>query len=170
MGVIRNAVRKRGYSVRGMTPRNHQLLARGTRYSAIPVMSHQGILDVCLFEGSVNGERFEGFVKNTLLPTLKPFNCVNEHSVVILDNASIHHVSGVADLIQNQAGAKLLFLPPYSPDLNPLEEVFSEVKSIMKKHSTLFQVSNSPRVLLSIAFSMVTQTDCRHFIGHSGYY
>ena len=90
--------------------------------------------------------------------------------MVILDNASIHHVSGVADLIQNQAGAKLLFLPPYSPDVNPLEEVFSEVKSIMKKHSTLFQVSNSPRVLLSIAFSMVTQTDCRHFIGHSGYY
>ena len=94
---------------------------------------------------------------------------MNEHSVVILDNASIHHVSGVADLIENQAGAKLLFLPPYSPDLNPLEEVFSEVKGIMKKNSALFQTTNSPRILLSVAFNMVTQTDCKHFITQSGY-
>ena len=92
------------------------------------------------------------FIETTIFPVLQPFNWVNPHSVVILDNASIHHVQGVIDLIEIQAGAKLVFLPPYSPDLNPIEEVFSQVKSIMKQNDSLFQVSSSPRVLLSMVF------------------
>ena len=75
-----------------MTPQNHRLLAQGTRYSAIPVLSLEGILDVCLFEGNVNGERFEEFIRDTLLPILKPFNYVNKHSVVILENPYIMSV------------------------------------------------------------------------------
>ena len=123
----RNTLRKRGYSIRGITPEDHRLLVRGVRYSAVPVMSLDGIHDLCIFEGNVNGVRFEKFVRSCLLPVLQPFNWVNKHSVVILDNASIHHVDQVVDLIEN-TGARLLFLPPYSPDLNPLEEVFSKVK------------------------------------------
>ena len=68
-------------------------------------------------------------------------------SVVIMDNASIHHVEGARQLIEDQVGARLLFLPPYSPDLNPLEEVFSQIKSIMKKNDALFQVCSAPRAL-----------------------
>ncbi len=165
----RNCLRKRAYSARGMTPQDHQLLVRGTRYSAIPIMSMDGIHDVTLFEGNVNGERFESFVRNCLLPILKPFNWTNKHSVVVMDNASIHHIDSIVDLIQNQAGARLVFLPPYSPDLNPLEEVFSQVKSIVKKNCSLFQISSSPRVLLSLAFTMVTSEDCKSYITHSGY-
>ena len=132
-------------------------------------MSVDGIHDVVLFEGNVNGTRFEDFVKNCLLPVLQPFNWVNKHSVLILDNASIHHVDNVVKLIEDQAGARILFLPPYSPDLNPLEEAFSQVKSIMKKNHRLFQSCRLPRVLLSIAFSMVTVEDCKSYITHSGY-
>lgn len=120
-----NCLRKYGYGVRGITPQDHRLLVRGVRYSAIPVMSLEGIHDVCLFEGNVNDEVFENFVRNCPLPILKPFNWVNKHSVVILNNASIHHVNGVVNPIETQARARLLFLPPYSPDLNPLEEAFS---------------------------------------------
>ena len=94
-----------------------------------------------MFVGSVNGERFKDFIRNCLLPILQPYNGVNPLSVVIMDIASIHHVTGIADLIENQAGACLLFLPPYFPDLNPLEEVFSQVKSIMKQNDCLFQVT-----------------------------
>ncbi len=83
-----------------------------------------------------------------------------------MDNASIHHTEGVTDLIETQAGARLIFLPPYSPDLNPAEEVFSQVKSVMNQ---LFQVTRMPRVLLAMAFSMVTREDCLQFISHSGY-
>ena len=132
-------------------------------------MSLEGIHDVYLAEGTVNGERFQEFIKTTLFPVLQPFNWINPHSVVILDNAAIHHVQGVIDLIENQAGAKLIFLPPYSPDLNPIEEVFSQVKSIMKQNDSLFQISNSPRVLLSMAFSAVSQADCLGFVTHAGY-
>lgn len=165
----RHSIRKWGYSLRGMPPRDHRLLVRGTRYSAIPVMSLQGIHDVYLTEGTMNGERFEEFVRTILLPILNPFNWTNYHSVVIMDNASIHHVEGVIDLIENQAGARLIFLPPYSPDLNPSEEVFSQVKSIMKQNDALFQATSAPRALLTLAFGMVTKEDCVKFITHSGY-
>lgn len=90
-------------------------------------------------------------------------------SVVIMDNASIHHVDGVRDIIENQAKARLVFLPPYSPDLNPLEEVFSQVKRVMKQNHSLFQVTSLPRVLLCLAFCSVTKEDCAKYIAHSGY-
>ena len=88
------------------------------------MISTDGIHDVFIGEGTMNGERFTKFVRNVLLPHLNPFNSVNPRSVVIMDNASIHHVDQVVDLIERQAGAKVCFLPPYSPDLNPAEGVF----------------------------------------------
>ena len=92
----RNCMRKRGYSLRGMTPKDHRLMVRGTCYSAIPVMSLDGIHNVYLAEGNMNGEKFATFVRSCLLPVLQPFNYTNPHSVVILDNASIHHVEGIS--------------------------------------------------------------------------
>ena len=166
---LRNSLRKRAYSVRGITPRDHRLLIRGTRYSAIPIVSLRGISDVYIFEGVVNGERFEDFLRRCLAPFVQPFNWINSHSVIIMDNASIHHVQAVTDLIENQMGARLLFLPPYSPDLNPAEEVFSKVKYIMKQNQDVFQACSEVRVLLATAFSMVTQEDCTSYIQHSGY-
>ena len=75
----RNSIRKFGYSLRGMHPVDHRLLVRGVRYSAVPVMSATGIHDLYLAEGSVNGERFEYFVRTCLLPVLLPnkssFHC-----------------------------------------------------------------------------------------------
>ena len=59
----RNIIRKRGYSLRGITPRDHRLLIRGTRYSAIPVMPAEGIHNVCLVGSTVDGDTFEAFVK-----------------------------------------------------------------------------------------------------------
>ena len=164
----RNSTRKYGYSVRGVHPVDHRLLIRGTRYSAIPVMSMQGIHDVFLAEGSVNGERFEFFIRNYLIPVLMPFNGINPLSVVILDNASIHHVQLNVQLIES-AGAKVLFLPPYSPDLNPLEPVFGKVKTILKENDPIFQTTSTPRLLLALAFTMVTPEDCFNFSKHCGY-
>ena len=119
----RNTIRKYGYSIRGRPLCDQRLLVRGTRYSAIPIVSLSGIHDVYLAEGTMNGDRFVHFLRVCLLPNLLPFNGVNPRSVVIMDNASIHHVEEVRDLIEVQAGAKLLFLPPYSPDLNSAEGI-----------------------------------------------
>ena len=131
-------------------------------------MSMEGVHDVYLSEGNVNGEVFARFVRRYLLPVLQPFNWVNKHSVVIMDNAAIHHINEVESLIENH-GSRLLFLPPYSPDLNPLEEVFSQVKRTLKKNDALFQSTSTPRILLTMAFSMVTMDDCLSYSAHSGY-
>ena len=132
-------------------------------------MSLSGVHDLCLLEGTVDGDRFGNFVRHYLMPILQPFNGINPLSVVVMDNASIHHVDGVRDLIEDQAGARLVFLPPYSPDLYPLEEVFSQVKKVMKQNDSLFQVCSIPRILLSMAFGPVTQLDCHSYIAHSSY-
>ena len=76
-----------------------------------------------------------------------------------MDNASIHHVDEVAELII-QTGALLDFLPPYLPDLNPVKQVFSKVKTIMKENDQLF---SKPRVLLTMAFGMITENDCKEY-------
>ena len=164
----RNSTRKFGYSIRGIPPVDHRLLVRGTRYSAIPVMSVAGIHDVYLAEGSVDGDRFSHYVTEYLLPVLLPFNGTNPHSIVIMDNASIHHVDTNVQLIENSQ-AKVIFLPPYSPDFNPLEPVFSKVKTIMKENDKLFQVTSAPRALLALAFGMITPDDCLGFSRHCGY-
>ena len=165
----RNYMRRCGYSVRGIPPRDHRLLIHGTRYSAIPVMSIHAIHDVGIIEGSVNGDKFKGFIETTVLPILNPFNGTNPLSVVIMDNCTIHHVDPVIDMIETNAQAKIIFLPPYSPDLMPLEEVFSKVKGIMKMNDNIFQACCAPRALLVMAFTFITKEDCLGYTQHSGY-
>ena len=165
----RNTIRKYGYSLRGMPLTDHRLLVRGVRYSAIPIMSMEGIHDVYITEGSVDGENFSEFVRSSLLPILMPFDNINPRSVVIMDNASIHHVQEVSNLIETQAGARLHYLPPYSPDLNPAEGVFSQIKYIMKQNHKLFQVCSAPRAMIAFIFGMVDTQHCIGHIHHCGY-
>lgn len=106
----------------------------GQRVNAIAAMSTKGILDCHCVSDSVNGTEFLYFIQHILLPHLKPFNGINDHSVVIMDNASIHHVTGVSQLIDS-TGALLYYLPPYSPDLNPIEEAFSKLKSTLRANA-----------------------------------
>jgi len=116
----RNALRQKAYHIREMSLYDHQLLIRGVGYSAIQVMSLDGICDVRI-SPVVNGEKFVDFVHNCLLSCLNPFSGINARSVMVMDNASIHHVDNVTDLIEVQANVRLCFLPPYLPDLMPVE-------------------------------------------------
>lgn len=164
----RNNIRRYGYGLRGITPVDHQLRVGGKRVSAIGVMSTRGIEDVYIHEGTVNGEVFEDFVFKTLLPILQPFNGTNSRSVVIMDNASIHHLDRIHDIITS-SGALIRYLPAYSPDLMPLEEVFSKVKYFIQANEDVFLTTSSPRLLIAMAFSGVTQEDCISYIRHAGY-
>ena len=85
-----------------------------------------------------------------------------------MDNASIHHIDEVIDIISS-VGASVKFLATYSPDLNPVEEVFSQVKHWIKMNDSVFQSTRDPRVLLAMAFGEVTQENCLAYIKDSGY-
>ena len=163
----RDCMRKFGYSLRGVTPRTHKLLWRGQCVSALTAMSTSGVLDCYTTTGSVNAEKFERFITESLGPVLQPFDGINPNSVVILDNASIHHVDSVVQLIQN-TGALVQFLPPYSPDLNPIEEAFSKLKSTMKANEEML-IDTDSNIAILTAINNITAQDCKQWIAHAGY-
>lgn len=163
----RDSLRKYGYSMRGRPPRSHNFLVRGERISVITAMNEDGITAMKFVRGTVNGDTFIDFIERDLLPTLMPFDGINPNSVVILDNCSVHHVSGVVSMI-TEIGALVHFLPPYSPDLNPIEECFSKVKSQLKCMETTFEYDLETYILG--AFSRVTPEDCKGWISDSKVY
>ena len=90
----RDKIRKYGYGVRGKPPVVQKLLVRGQRFSLIAIMSTAGVLDFHV-TGAVTGDIIEQSVQCSILPHLMPFNGANQHSIVVMDNASIHHVDGI---------------------------------------------------------------------------
>ena len=80
---------------------------------------------------------------------------INPHSIVVMDNASIHHLDKVHEIITG-VRAKLYFLPPYSPDLMPLGEVFSKVKYFLKANDNAYLCTSSPEDMVKLAFSTIT--------------
>ena len=118
----RNHVRKFGYELRGLTPHYHRFLARGKRVSAIAAISYDGCIGADLTTGSVNGDKFLEFVHGTLIPEMEPFDGSIRKSIVILDNCSVHHIAEVKQALED-AGVLVIYLPTYSPDLNPIEEI-----------------------------------------------
>ena len=90
------------------------------------------------------------------------------NSILVMDNCSIHHVDQVKEELHS-AGIMVIFLPPYSPDLNPCEELFSYVKYYLKDCDDILQCMDEPKDLLRSAFNSVTKSQCNSWISHSGY-
>jgi len=113
-----------------------------------------------LFGGAMDGALFLAWVKQGLAP------CLQREDVVVMDNLATHKVAGVREAIE-AAGARLEYLPPYSPDFNPIEPMWSKVKQGVKS-----QAPRKARQLLKAAraaFAAVTPTDCQGFFLHAGY-
>ena len=115
----KSALRMFKYSPIGTRAYSCSLLLKGKRFSAISMMSINGMLDVYVTPNSVNAEIFEDFIDQSLLKHVMLFNGRNPNSVVILDNASIHHANGVVQMLQS-IRVMVHCLPPYSPDINPI--------------------------------------------------
>lgn len=92
----------------------------------LAALRHDGITAPCVIDGPINGESFRAYVEQFLVPTLKPGD------IVVLDNLGSHKGEETRAAIR-AAGARLLFLPPYSPDLNPIEQVFAKLKALLRK-------------------------------------
>ena len=133
--------------------------------NAVCGISVHGLLDFYTTTGTVDSERFLYFIEHALVPHLQPFNGTNPRSVVIMDNASIHRQSSAVAAIQS-TGALLHFLPPYSPDYNPIELTFSKVKSVLKSNESVWEEDMDTETALLAALNTVT---VQAWIEHCGY-
>ena len=157
-----------GYAIRGMTPTCHRLLARGKRVNAIAAFSADGVLAVEIVSSTVSGKEFFDFLRGSLIPNMMTYNGTNPHSVLIMDNCSVHHTAEIQDLLRS-VGILVLYLPPYSPDLNPAEEAFSSVKAYLRRHDALLQSGAPLSILVQAAFDLITVSQCNSWITDSGY-
>ena len=162
----RDQLRQFGYALRGERAICHRILTRGTRVSAMAAMTADGVLAYDLTTGSVTAEKFFDFLRGSAIPNMQPFP--GQNSILVLDNCSIHHAHDVETLLYS-LGIPVLFLPPYSPDYNPIEELFSFVKSYLKRHDDIIQATNDPLPIIHSAFQNVTKSKCEGWISHSGY-
>jgi len=114
----------------------------------------------CVFDGPINGERFRAYVQQFLIPTLKP------NDIVVLDNLGSHKGKAVRKAVK-AAGARLLFLPKYSPDLNPIEQVFAKIKGFVRKAvpRTLDAISHA----IAQALATIPPAECQNYLAGAGY-
>jgi transposase len=114
----------------------------------------------CVIDGAINGELFLAYVEQFLAPTLMPGD------VVIMDNLGSHKVDGVRKAIET-AGAKLLYLPPYSPDLNPIEQFFSKLKAYLRKVAA--RTVDALHDALAAAITTCPPGECANYLANAGY-
>jgi transposase len=145
----------RGQRARCSVPRN-----RGKNTTLLASMSVEGMGPTLAVEGTTNREVFEAYVECVLAPTLRP------GQVVVMDNLSAHKGHKVRELIEKRR-CELLYLPPYSPDLNPIEEAFSKIKSILQKAEA--RSRETLMGAMGAAIWAVTARDAQRFFEHCGY-
>ena len=120
-----------------------------------------GLVAPCVFDRAINGTAFLAYVEQVLVPTLAPGD------VVVMDNLGSHKVAGVRKAIE-AAGATLLYLPAYSPDLNPIEQAFAKLKALLRA-GAIRTVEALWNALGSLA-ACFTPTECANFLRHAGYF
>lgn len=133
---------------------------RGDMVNLVGAVATNGIR--CLWEvtGTVNGDIFTAYVEHGLAPTLR------KNDVVIMDNLPAHKVAAVRRAIENR-GARLILLPPYSPDLNPIELLWSKLKEAIRGHAPKTKRAFSKA--LRAAMDTITKSDIKHWFQHCGY-
>lgn len=155
-----NMERRYGRSVRGercriAVPHGHY---KTTTVTA--ALRASGLCAVELFDGATTGARFRDYVTDTLVPALRPGD------TVVMDNLAAHKVAGVREAI-TAAGARLLYLPAYSPDFNPIEMAFAKLKALLRTAAA----RTVPDLWTAIrqAFTRFTPTECRNYLTAAGY-
>jgi transposase len=153
--------------------RTHGRSRRGTRLMAklpyghwktttfVAALRIDGLCAPTVVDGAMNGVTFLAYVRQQLAPTL------TVGDLVILDNLSAHKVAGVREAIE-AAGAKVVYLPPYSPDLNPIELVFSKLKWLLR--SAQARTVDTLHSLLGTLLDHFPPDECRNYLRHCGYH
>ena len=125
-------------------------------------LRHDGLVAPGVFDGgAINGEMFLAYVEQVLAPTLQTGD------IVILDNLRAHKVAGVRQAIE-AAGASLMYLPSYSPDLNPIEQAFAKLKALLRAKA--LRTAEALWKALGTLLDCFTPAECRAFLRHAGYF
>ena len=152
--------------------RRHGRAARGLRLLApvphghwkvttlVAGLRRTGITALCLFDGAINGARFRAYVEQLLAPTL------GSGDIVLLDNLASHKIAGIKEAIAAQ-DADLLYLPPYSPDLNPIEQAFAKFKAALRKAAE--RTREALWQTIGRTLERYSPKECRNFFNQAGY-
>ena len=156
-GSVKNMTRRYARSLLGQRARCENSLTKGTRISTIGALGIKGLLTAFCYKGTLNGFLFAFFVKEYLVPVLTHSN------VVILDNAKSHYDEDAIAMIE-ATGAGVVFLPPYSPELNPIENIWSKVKNYIKKN--VISTTEKLYQVIAEALETVTSVDAQNCFHH----
>jgi transposase len=159
-GVTTDLLRRYGRSPLGTRLRDHTPCSHWQTHTVVAALRLEGLGAAAVFDGPMDNPTFLAYVEQVLIPTLRPGD------VVVLDNLAVHKQPEVHAAITG-AGASLRFLPPYSPDLNPIELAFAKLKAFLR--------AARPRsfdhvcALIAAALPRFTPAECRNFLRHCGY-
>lgn len=158
MGVNLNQTLDYGRAPKGKRAYDEKPTKKGERISLAGALSVSGMKAAFNFQGTMTGEVFLFFLKNFLCPKLKPRN------YVVMDNARVHKVEGVKELIES-TGAKIIYLPPYSPELNAIELSWNKIKRCLKKQKA--RTVESLYQAYGKALNSISKTDSKRFVKHA---
>ena len=145
----------RGERALGSVPQNY-----GQNVTMLGALSYTGLEAVMTVEGATDADVFRAYVQEVLCPTL------HEGDLVVADNLSAHKAAGVQEAIA-ATGARLLYLPPYSPDLNPIEQCWSKIKTFLRAAKARTRAALDEAVTRALA--TITAADAREWFAHCGY-
>jgi transposase len=145
----------RGQRAIGAVPHGHWQTS-----TFLAALRHNDLTAPCVLDGPINGAAFQAYVEQVLVPTLLPGD------IVVMDNLGSHKGAAVQHAIE-RAGATLLFLPPYSPDLNPIEQLFAKLKALLRKIGAR-SLDALWAALASVLHRFIPK-ECANYFANSGY-
>jgi transposase len=158
--VTTDLLRRYGRSPRGVRLHDYTPCGHWQAHTIVAALRVDGLTAPAVFDGPIDNPTFLAYVEQVLVPTLRPGD------VVVLDNLAMHKQPEVQAAIE-RVGARLRFLPPYSPDFNPIEQAFAKLKAFLRaaRPRSFDQVVE----LVAIALELFSPAECQNFVQHCGY-
>jgi transposase len=159
-GVTTDLLRRYGRSPRGTRLHDHTPCSHWETQTVIAALRPDAVTAPAVFDGPIDEASFRAYVEQVLVPSLRPGD------VVVMDNLAVHKQPAVRAAIE-QVGARVRFLPPYSPDLNPIEQAFAKLKAFLRS----LRPRSFERVieLVATALTLFSPTECRNYVRNCGY-
>jgi transposase len=155
-----NMARTHGWWRCGVPLRAHVPHGHWRTMTFLAALRHDRITAPCVIDGPINGESFQAYVEQVLVPTLQPGD------IVVMDNLGSHKGRAIRKAIRT-AGARLFFLPPYSPDLNPIEQVFAKLKTLLRKAEE--RTTDGVWRRIGNLLQNFTPQECANYLRNAGY-